>query len=310
MLIENTLVEDRRSAAAGWSLRLALFSLALLVSAGVLHRFGGLATPVAINLFLASLCGAVLAVLAGLVSLVVIWRRGLGGFGVAGAGMLLAGLQLVWPLLFLPVFLELPRLTDVSTDTADPPTFAALARQRGNGANSAAYPGASAAGRQDAAYPDLHPMAVDRGVEETFAIVSDTIRRLKWQPVAESAPDARAPGFIEAFERTLILGFYDDIVVRIAGDAARSLVDIRSSSRYGRHDLGRNAYRIRQFYRELQARLEVTGQGIAQIGRDRKRGPLVKRGRSGDQGQESPRKSPAASRSDAQRAPAPKARQP
>src|SRR5439155_924571 len=64
--------------------------------------------------------------------------------------------------------------------------------------------------------------------------------------------DARAPqpsavrdGIIEAVARTPILGFRDDVVVRIRPTIDGARIDVRSASRYGRHDLGTNAKRVR-----------------------------------------------------------------
>jgi hypothetical protein len=54
----------------------------------------------------------------------------------------------------------------------------------------------------------------------------------------------------------LLLGFYDDVVIRVEGDEERARIDIRSASRYGSHDLGRNADRIRQILKEIVVRLE------------------------------------------------------
>ena len=49
---------------------------------------------------------------------------------------------------------------------------------------------------------------------------------------------------IEAVARTPILGFRDDVVVRIRPDPDGARIDIRSTSRYGRHDFGTNAARV------------------------------------------------------------------
>ena len=51
-------------------------------------------------------------------------------------------------------------------------------------------------------------------------------------------------GRIEAVARTPILGFRDDVVVRVRADPDGARVDIRSTSRYGRHDFGTNAARV------------------------------------------------------------------
>ena len=60
---------------------------------------------------------------------------------------------------------------------------------------------------------------------------------------ARRRPDG-ATGRIQAVARTAILGFRDDVVVRIRPDPDGARVDIRSTSRYGRHDFGTNASRI------------------------------------------------------------------
>jgi len=45
-------------------------------------------------------------------------------------------------------------------------------------------------------------------------------------------------------------------VIQIKGDDAHAQIDVRSVSRYGRHDLGRNASRIRKLFAEVSAALE------------------------------------------------------
>jgi len=55
----------------------------------------------------------------------------------------------------------------------------------------------------------------------------------------------RRDGYIEAVARTPIMGFRDDVAVRIRGVGQGARVDVRSASRYGRHDFGTNAARVR-----------------------------------------------------------------
>jgi uncharacterized protein (DUF1499 family) len=66
------------------------------------------------------------------------------------------------------------------------------------------------------------------------------------------AADA-AQGRIEAIATSLLFGFKDDVVVRIASAPNGTKVDIRSKSRVGRHDIGMNAKRIRAFLAKLKA---------------------------------------------------------
>jgi uncharacterized protein (DUF1499 family) len=129
---------------------------------------------------------------------------------------------------------------------------------RGPGANGADYPGATFAAKQAAAYPDIKPIEINRSADETFEIVADTLKRLKMDIVHQQSPDPQIarPGTFEIVDRTLILGIYDDVVVRVTGNEEQARVDIRSASRYGHHDLGRNAQRIRQMLKEIVVRLE------------------------------------------------------
>ena len=73
------------------------------------------------------------------------------------------------------------------------------------------------------------------------------------RPVDARAPPGPPPrdGFIEAIARTLILGFRDDVVVRVRPTSDGTRIDVRSASRYGRHDLGTNAARVRKLIDDI-----------------------------------------------------------
>ena len=58
-------------------------------------------------------------------------------------------------------------------------------------------------------------------------------------------------GVIEATDTTAWFGFKDDVVVRITDNSSERLVDIRSKSRVGGSDLGKNAARIHKLIEEL-----------------------------------------------------------
>jgi hypothetical protein len=86
--------------------------------------------------------------------------------------------------------------------------------------------------------------------------VHEAVERLGWNIAVSEAPGETGVGRIEATDRTLIMGFTDDVVVQIKGDDAHAQIDVRSVSRYGLHDLGRNASRIRKLFAEVTAALE------------------------------------------------------
>ena len=84
------------------------------------------------------------------------------------------------------------------------------------------------------------------------------ITKRKWRIVVERSPQAgRRDGQIEAVARTAIMGFRDDVAVRIRATRDGALIDVRSASRYGRHDLGANASRIRSLLEDIDEEIGV-----------------------------------------------------
>jgi uncharacterized protein (DUF1499 family) len=164
------------------------------------------------------------------------------------------------PLLYQVWVRDYPMLSDVTTDFDKPPPFSAVQRLRGIGSNTVSYDRARSADEQARAYPDIKPMTISRSSEEAYALVVDAVKRLKMDIVREDAPDpdAGTAGVIEAVDRTLIMGFYDDVAIRVSGDGETSRVDARSASRFGSGDMGRNAERIRALMKEIQARVDAT----------------------------------------------------
>lgn len=292
---------------ARWSFRVALFSVSLLLMGLVLHRLASFPTTVAMNLFGVGYAAAALAVLVGVVALAQIWHTGHGGAGSAAAGILLPLIAFAGPLAYLTAFLNLPRINDVTTDWTTPPRFAVLAK-RPDGAKSSAYPGQPFADLQAKAYPDLRTLVMDRPVEEAFELVEEAVRRLRWRVAAAEPPTGRPAkvGVLEATEQTLIVGFTDDIVIRVEGSAARARIDVRSASRYGSFDFGQNATRVRRLLAEIRARAEATSPTGVATRRDLRSArarALLKRQKAGDPQKAESRNARGRAQSDAQRGP-------
>jgi uncharacterized protein (DUF1499 family) len=243
---------------ARWTSRIALFSVGVLATAMLLHRLLSLPTTIALNLAAVAFAGAALSILLAIAAAVGVWRTGRPGTSRIVFGTVVSFGLLSWPLVFLPSYERLPRLNDVTTDTASPPAFVTLARLRGRGTNAPDYPRDAFAQAQHKAYPDIKPIEINRSVDEAYELAADAIRRLKMEIARQEAPDLETgrPGMLEAVDRTLILGFYDDVAIRVAGNDEQARIDVRSASRYGRHDLGRNADRVRLILKEIVVRLE------------------------------------------------------
>lgn len=235
---------------AVWSGRLALFALLVAILSVFVLRSGVLEIGPALATFGAALVFALLAILLALAAFVAIWRQGLSGLGRALLGLTLGVLLLIYPSSLAYRALRLPAISDVTTDPANPPRFDTLARLRPPG--RAAYPGGSTAELQRAAYPDIVPLQINVPVRTAYEVALAVINKNKWLVVDARAPTAsRRDGVIEAVARTSIMGFRDDVSIRInpLGQGAR--IDLRSASRYGSHDFGANAARLRGLLEEI-----------------------------------------------------------
>jgi len=235
---------------AAWSGRLALFSLAVAALSVIIVRSGLLEIVPALTTFAAALVFAALAVLLAFASFVVIWRQGLSGLGYALLGLFLGLLLLAYPGYLGYRASKLPTIADITTDPANPPRFDVLARLRPRGSSN--YPGATVAERQRAAYPDVVPLQVDTTPKLAYDIALALVSKRKWVVVDQRPPaPGRRDGVIEAVARTLIMGFRDDVAIRVSPLGQGARVDVRSASRFGLHDFGANASRIRSLLEDI-----------------------------------------------------------
>jgi uncharacterized protein (DUF1499 family) len=247
------------SAAAQWSLRFALFSMALSVIAIFVIRTRMVDVASGVSVFGFSILLACAAVLLATAAAVIIWRTGRRGMGLAVLGVLVAALVLAWPLWLAVQAVRLPILNDITTDINNPPGFSRSTRALEARAGHVP-PELAPETRvpQTRAYPDVQPIVIDLDADEAFQLVLAAVKSMGWELVESAGPGGRmGDGRIEAIDRTLIMRFPDDITIRVRPGAGQSRVDVRSVSRYGRHDFGVNARRIGNFSRRLQELLDA-----------------------------------------------------
>ncbi|MDX1567320.1 MAG: DUF1499 domain-containing protein, partial [Longimicrobiales bacterium] len=145
---------------------------------------------------------------------------------------------------------SVPAIHDITTDTADPPRFDAIVELRGDAANPLTY-GAGMespeelARLQEEAYPEIESLRTDLAVEEAVARTVEVLQAQGHEVVNREIEDG--VGRVEAVATTFWFAFQDDVVVRIRRANGGSVVDVRSVSRMGQSDLGKNAERIREF---------------------------------------------------------------
>src|SRR5271154_6300780 len=250
------------SSLANWTRNLAVFSVVAVLISILIVRFGFLEMKPALATFFGALACAGLSVLVGLAAFVAIWRNGTRGMSRILLALLLALLVLGYPAYLALQYRRLPPIHDITTDPIDPPRFDALARLRtGEGTNTAVYAGLYSAEQQRKAYPDIEPVELEIPVQRAYDITLQLVNRRKWLVIDERPPQPpRRIGHIEAVARTPIMGFREDVSIRVAPDGEDSRVDIRSSSRYFENDLGSNAARVSKFIDDLNTAAETANE--------------------------------------------------
>ena len=162
-------------------------------------------------------------------------------------------------------FASLP-IHDATTDPGDPPQFVALAKVPSensrvfDGARRIPYSGPDARYRGQQvtvayAFHDKYPQLTHQhaGLLESpkkiFWRSFEIAKKLGWTIVDANEKDLR----IEATDRSFWFGRISDIVIRVRPAGTRgSRVDLRSESRDGERDHGRNVARLKAFFREFR----------------------------------------------------------
>lgn len=253
--------EQPLSRLAVWARRIAFFSFIAAILAIIVVRSSLLEIEPALATFGGALAFAVFAILLALLALAMIWKDGTRGIGHVFTAIFLGAVLLAYPAYLGIKAYRLPVISDITTDPIDPPRFEAIARLRSREANPVVYAGLYAAEQQRAAYPEVEPLTVAVSSKLAFETTIAIITKRKWRVVDAREPvPGRREGHIEAVARTPIMGFRDDVAIRVDGDADEARIDVRSSSRYGRHDFGANASRIVKLLEDIDAAVDKLAQ--------------------------------------------------
>ena len=238
------------SQVALWSSRLGLFAFVVAALSIIIVRSALLEIVPALATFAAALVFAGLAILLAFAGFIVIWRQGRSGLGRALLGLFLGVMLLAYPGYLATRAMKLPTINDISTDPTNPPRFDALMRVRPPGRLD--YPGAATAALQRTAYPDIAPLELDVPIRTAYDAALALVTKRKWIIADQRAPGpGRREGLIEATARTPIMGFRDDVVIRMVPLSQGTRIDMRSASRVGMHDFGANASRIRSLFEDI-----------------------------------------------------------
>jgi len=247
------------------SLAALLVSIALGLIAGLGTRFGlwnydlGLFT-----IFPWSLYAGLAAFVLGLFWMATAVFAGVGGGALYAVTGFVGAIAVLWvPLddLYLArIAHALPPIHDISTDTEHAPEFIAAPGQGAaqppayNGLQRLRFDGRmyTAETLQKLSYGEVKPkQQLGTTPAKLFKRALAAARSMGWMIVA--IRPARDGGYIQATDTTLLFGLTDDIIIRVKPAGPGACLDIRSRSRVGDTDFGRNAARIGAYFKKLAA---------------------------------------------------------
>lgn len=170
----------------------------------------------------------------------------------SGLAFVFAIIAIAMPLNMMTKAKSVPAIHDISTDLVNPPKYVAIVPLRANASNPVTYAGEKIATQQRKAYPELTTLNFAQSKIKLEDAIQQAIKKLGWELVNTNTE----LGIIEATDTSTWFGFKDDIVVRIKDEGTQRFVDIRSKSRVGISDLGKNAERIHALIDELNDIIE------------------------------------------------------
>lgn len=192
----------RRSRAADWARICGGLAVPVLVLAAIGTRLDLIPTPALVPVLVVGFLLALLALAVGAYALTDIWNNGATGIGAAVAGITYALPALVMLGGIAAAAIAYPRLTDVTTNPRDPPTFGASERTRPYGVAI-----------HDGAYPDLVTRAYPVPLGDVYAAARTIVEGRGWiikrdsrptiMPVAKTEPASETVGETEELLRAL-----------------------------------------------------------------------------------------------------------
>ncbi len=199
--------------------------------------------------------------------------------------MVLSSVPVIMMLPQFIALLSVPPIHDITTDTVNPPVFDAIVPLRAGATNSLVYGSGLLAAdilankenidypqafkaeihimpdssdilgnesnpmhaavlsyMQSAAYPHIQSLDTSLGIAQAVSRAETVLGEQGLDIVAVNAEK----GLVEATETSFWFGFKNDVVVRVTAIDNGSRIDVRSVSRMGISDIGKNAARIEQ----------------------------------------------------------------
>lgn len=244
------------SYAALWAPRLGSFSLLVLLASILSHRFSLIKTfDFFIFVGVAGVC-ATISVILSLKGLYDLWQNASLGGLKSIKGLIYATLTLLPLGFFIALWFIMPPLYDISTDTDTPPDF--ISDNRPSDALKIEPTLSKQTAMQLTEWPQLSGRRYDGSPDRIMASVLNVLTQKGWPVVARSGNSGDYELYIQTQIKTLYLGFFSDIIIRLTDEGDTTFVDMRASSRYLTRDLGIDANFIMTFMEVLDIEMLLT----------------------------------------------------
>lgn len=236
----------RTSRTARWARRIASFAVPLAVLPVLMHRLGLIASETFHIIELIALGVAILGAVVGVMALARLWQTGDRGWTKAITGFLMSVLCMLPFAYGFLLYQRSPMVTDISTGEPLPLQAGVAPPEQTEEERKAVT----------SAFPNVRTRIYPLDPQQMFSLIVSQIAERGWEVLARQDPDTTGSGNINAVDTTL-LGWRDEVAIRVTGDAEGSSVDMRSASLFrGVSDLGANGNRIEEFLTALDT--EVT----------------------------------------------------
>lgn len=237
----------RTSKSAIWSRRFGSLALPLMVLPVLLHRERLISSADFMIVEAVAMAVAALALVLAVTAFARLWVTGDQGWGKATLGLLFSLICLVPLAVYVWQASNYPAATDITTDFARPPGLVS----QGPAQPSAAIDRAAV----ESAFPNARTRTYPVEASRLFALLNQLVQDRDWEVRTRREPlTPLAEGQINAIATTL-LGWRDEVAIRIEGTPEGSVVAMRSAALHGGHDLGSNGRRIEAFLAALDERI-------------------------------------------------------
>lgn len=220
-----------------WAARIKRPVVPLVVLSIALHYLGVISSAVFVTVIILAIVLSLVALALGIIAYIRIWYNGDAGWRTASGGVLIG----IPALVFLGVLVfygtKYPPTTDVATSDTLPLWEERIA------------PSIGTESIDEVLFPNGATRQLQLVGETADELIGQAVSEFGWKEVGKGQGGAAEA--YQYFEVKTLLGFVDDVTLRVRKTARSVIVDVRSASRFGQNDFGRNSKRIEGFLLRL-----------------------------------------------------------